>query len=168
MPVYRHASGTRMLMGSIASGDDGGGAGCWNGMRHSRWATVTERLEGEPPRRAGLSRFVLRHSTRRLYANACFSTRRCPGWARWTLRVVTGRLSVRKYRCALSVAVEASKESGFRPKGRSTRHRDTGSALPIRARLIRRSRHFRPLYWCPARVRCAASKSLGKPSLYER
>lgn len=32
MPVNRHASGTRMLMGSIARGDDGVGAGDWKGI----------------------------------------------------------------------------------------------------------------------------------------
>lgn len=32
MPVKRHASGTRMLMGSIASGDDGGRTGGCNGI----------------------------------------------------------------------------------------------------------------------------------------
>lgn len=33
MPVYRHASGTRMLMGSIVSGDEGGGAEDLKGMK---------------------------------------------------------------------------------------------------------------------------------------
>lgn len=109
---------------------------------------------------ARLSRFALCLSTRRLYANACFPTPVFRNSARWTRCVVTGRLSMRKYRHAFSNAGGVSRDVGYHSEGGSTRHPDTGSALPFCARPICRSRHFRPPYSHPARGRCAASKSV--------
>ena len=77
MPVNRQAAGIRMLMGSIASGDDGDGAGDWKGIK----ALSLDNGDGTAGRGAApsarLSRFVLRYSTRRLYANACFPAPGC-------------------------------------------------------------------------------------------
>lgn len=120
-----------MLMGSIASGEDGDGAGDLKDTTKPRCSTVTGRLEGLPPRFARLSKFVLRRSTRRLYASACFSTPSYRNSPRWMLWVVAGRLRIREHRHAFADAGGVSRDSGFRPEGGYTRHPDTGSALPV-------------------------------------
>lgn len=56
MPVNRHASGTRMLMGSIASGDDGGGAGDWKGIVISS----LDKGDGTTGRKTAPSRSIIR------------------------------------------------------------------------------------------------------------
>ena len=142
MPVKRQASDTRMLMGSIASGDDGGEAGDWKGMKAPSLNNRDGTAGRASPRRARLSRFVLLHSIRRLYADACFSA---PGYhnsVRWTLWVLSGRLSIRKYRHAFLDARGASRGRGYRPEVESIGRLDTGSALRTQALPIRRSRPF--------------------------
>jgi len=159
MPVNRHASGTRMLMGSIARGDEGGGAGDWKGI------TVLLLINGDgtvgraPPRRVRLSRFVLRYSTRRLCANACFPAPGC--LQRGPLDPLGCLRTPRHAHVKQRVLGQRRSVTGQPrlPGRRSSDRPDTGSVLPIRARLIGRSRHFRLPNSSPKRVRCAASKS---------
>jgi len=150
-----------MLMGSIASGDDGGGAGGWKGItvlsRNNCDGTVTR----APPCPARLSRFALRYSTRRLCANACFPA---PGCLQLGPMGSLGCLRTPRHTHVKQRVLGRRRNVAGQPRlpgRRSTDRRDTGSALPIRARLIGRSRHFRPPNSSPKRVRCAASKSGG-------
>jgi len=147
-------------MGSIASGDDGGGAGDWKGITALSLNNVDGTVGRAPPRRARLSRFVLRDSIRRLYANACFPAPGClqlgpmnPLGCRWTARNTDVKQRVLGRR--RSVAGQPRL-----PGRRSTDRPDTGSALPIRARLIRSSRifvrHIRVRRGCDAQPRKVA------------
>lgn len=155
-----------MLMGSIASGEDGGGEGDLKGTT----APSLFNGDGTAGRVAAPSRPIIQicaapfHTT---FVRQClFFYAQLPQLAPWDALVAAERLRIWEHRYAFADAGGVSRDSGFRPKGGSTRHPDTGSALPIRARLIRRSGHFRPPYSCPARVRCAASKRGRIPSLW--
>ena len=154
-----------MLMGSIASGEDGGGAGDLKGT------TAPSLLNGDGAagRVAATTRPIIQicaaplHTT---FVRQClFFCAQLPQLAPLDALGCRRTLRIREHRHAFADSGGVSRDSGFRPEGRSTRHPGTGSALPIRARLIRRSGHFRPPYSCPARVRCAASKRVRIPSL---
>lgn len=162
MPVNRQASGTRMLMGSIASGDDGGGAGDWKGIT----ALSLDNGDGTAGRGAAPSRSIIPivvapfHTTfvrQRLFFHARLpqpgrvDTFDCRRMARHT------EVSPRVLRHGRGTG-----DNGNSAKVGPIGHPGAGSALPIRARLVRPSHHFHPPYSCPARVRCAASKSRRK------
>lgn len=167
MPVNQHASGTRMLMGSIASGDDGGGAGDLKGMK----APSLDNGDGTAGRGAAPPRSIIPifaapiHTT--FVRQRLFSFARLPHLSRvdtfdcrWTARhtEVPPRI--------LGFGRSAG-DSGNSPEGGATGCPGAGSALPTRARLIRPLHHFHPPYSCPARVRSAASKSRRKTSVCE-
>lgn len=167
MPVNRHASGTRMLMGSIASGDDGDGAGDWKGMK----ALSLDNDDGAVGRGAAPSRSIIPifaapfHTT--FLRQRLFSYARLPHLGR--VDTFDRRWTARHTKVAPRILARgrSADDSGNGPEAGATVHRGAGSALPIRARLIRPSHHFHPPYSCPARVRCAASKSLRKTSVCE-
>lgn len=167
MPVNRHASGMRMLMGSMASGDDGDGAGDWKGMK----ALLLDHGDGTAGRGAAPSRSIIPISAAPFHTTfvrqRLFSFARLPHLGRvdtfdcrWTAQhtQVSSRIPGRG---------RSAGDSGNSPEGGATGLPNAGSALPIRARLIRPSHHFHPPYSCPARVRCAASKSGRKTSVCE-
>lgn len=166
MPVNRHASGTRMLMGSVASGDDGDGAGDWKGI------TALSLDKGD-----GMAGRPLSHSIIPIFAapfHTTFVRQRLSSYARlphlgrvdtfdcrWTARhtEVLPRILGRG---------RSAGDSGNSSEGGATGDPGASSALPNRARLIGLSAHFHPPYSCPVRVRCAASKSRRKTSFRER
>ncbi len=154
-------------MGSIASGDDGGGAGDWKGIT----ALSLGNGDGTAGRGAAPSRSIIPifaapfHTT--FVRQRLFSYARLPHLGRvdtfdcrWTARrtEVSPRILGRG---------RSDGDSGNSPEGGATGHAGAALALPIRARLIRPLHHFHPPYSCPARVRCAASKSRRKTSVRE-
>lgn len=159
MPVNRHASGTRMLMGSMASGDDGDGAGDWKGIT----ALSLDNGDGTAGRGATPSRSIIQicaapfHTT--FVRQHLFSYARLPHLGRVDTFDCRRTAQYTEVSPRVLGCGRGAGDSGYSSEGGSTAHPDAGSALPVRARLSGRSRHSRPPYSCPTRVRCALSKS---------
>ncbi len=154
-----------MLMGSMASGDDGDGARDWKGIT----AISLDDGDGTAGRGAAPSRSFIPISAAPFHTTfvrqRLFSFARLPHLGRVDTSIVAGRLGIRNG-THLGRGRSAG-DNGNSPEGEATGHPDASSALTIRARLIRPSHHFHPPYSCPARVRCAASKSPRKTPVCE-